>query len=256
MEKRTEEETEKSQEQPEDDEAQQERALAEALQEAKKAGLQTVVRRLDRERPLKDLALFNAATMGHVRCTQLLIEAGADVNWTGSASRLQERRRCTTLVETAGNGQLETQQLLLEAGALVDIIGHHGPYEVFVRGISATLPKWCEFAYSEMCTALESAVIGGHVACVQKLVEWGADVNRRNGLNLRLAAATGNVSMLSALQSAGADVKGYGSELLWQSLFLGRSESLQWFINQGVDVNISCHYESKTVTGRCGEKQL
>ena len=107
-----------------------------------------------------------------------LLNAGADANTTN-------RRGYPALVYSAGFGDAETVQALIEAGARVD--------ESNVMG-------------RETWTPLIYAARGGHKVTVRLLLEAGADVNaeRRGTTALKIARSRGHTHLEPLLREAGA----------------------------------------------------
>ena len=83
-----------------------------------------------------------------LKCAQLLLASGADVNHT---TRFAD---WTALMIAALDGDIDITQLLLDSGADVNTV--------------TTRNGW---------SALVSAVVGGHYECSELLIECGADVN-------------------------------------------------------------------------------
>ena len=96
-------------------------------------------------------ALCAAARGGHLRTVQLLLEAGADVNLL-----LQARYYGSALAAAAAGGHWQTIRLLLEAGAEVNLLLQAGNYG----------------------SALYAAAAGRHLETIRLLLEAGADVNQ------------------------------------------------------------------------------
>ncbi|KAJ7434237.1 hypothetical protein FB451DRAFT_1195524 [Mycena latifolia] len=157
-------------------------------------------------------ALYAASDAGHESVVQLLIEKGADVNAQGGHFR-------NALQAASANGHKSVVQLLIEKGADVNPPGgHYG-------------------------NALQTASWNGYESVVQLLIEKGADVNAQGGIYgnaLQAALEGGHESVAQLLIEKGADVNAQGGEYgnaLQAALWYGHKSVVQLLIEKGADVN-------------------
>ena len=136
--------------------------------------------------PYSWTALLSAIDKRDVQKVQLLIDAGADVNWP--ARRGIKR---TPLQMAAEVGSIQLAQFLIDKGGLVN----------------------AQPARKRGATALQLAAIGGYVGIAELLLDNGADVNappaEMDGRTaLEGAAEHGRIDMLGVLANAGVNLRG------------------------------------------------
>jgi ankyrin repeat protein len=125
--------------------------------------------------------LIRAAQQGHEQCVDILIEAGADVNYA------RGKDGSTALIMASQKGHHEVVRSLVRAGADVN------------------LAKTDEYADSPLIMAAHQ----GHVQCVDILIKAGAHVNYARGKDgctaLIMASHQGHIDVVRSLLAAGAD---------------------------------------------------
>lgn len=139
-----------------------------------------------------------ASRNNHLKIVQVLLNAGANVNWLGERGR---EARTTALCEAAALGHEEVVATLLAAGADIQ------PVTQLVGSNFGT-------------AALHIAAAQGHAGVVRQLIDAGSDVNAAgymapleftaNAPPLHLAAANGHEATVRVLINAGADVHATG----------------------------------------------
>ena len=153
-------------------------------------------------------ALWHAVFKGHSKCTQLLIEAGADVNG---------KKDCKPIMAAAFTGSFECMKILINAGADVNkvetscVIGLIKAYTYD--------PKDADLCWNieldpdaeslEESVSLINATRFGHEQCVDLLIKAGAEINRASiegKTVLMYAVIKHRVNCVDVLISAGADV--------------------------------------------------
>ena len=162
------------------------------------------------------MALWNASRNGHIKCVELLLEAGIGVNAT-------DARGMTFLMLAAQYGYNDCVQLLLEKGADVNV-------SEFISGISA----------------LYYAAEGCFDECVNLLIKAGADVNKKvRGIDTLLGLACVNWAGMERYTNifieAGADVNSRdtnGSTPLIKASLHGEARFVALLIRAGADVNV------------------
>ena len=133
--------------------------------------------------------LICAAKGGSFECVQSLLQRGADVH-------KRTRFGCTPAHYAAQHGNTEMLLALLDAGCYVNATDTNSEYHF------SPDKKPHEFFHA---TPLMYAAKGNHTACVQLLLQRGADVHEGDGGGkaIHYAALHGNKEMLLALLDAG-----------------------------------------------------
>ncbi|KAJ4719683.1 Ankyrin repeat family protein [Melia azedarach] len=152
--------------------------------------------------------LIHAARQGHTETAKYLFESGAN---PAIASNLG----ATALHHAAGTGNIELLKYLLSKGVEVDsesdagtpliwAAGHAQPEAVKVLLEHHANPN---AETEDNITPLLSAVAAGSLACLDLLVQAGANVNIIAGgaTPLHIAADIGNIQIINCLLKAGAD---------------------------------------------------
>jgi uncharacterized protein len=183
---------------------------------------------------MADGDLLESAKLGDVARVRELLSNGAAVNTS-------DRRGLTPLIWASANGNVELVRQLLESGASVDRRGNDGTTALMLasangftevvralllRGADVTAARGgatarqlaLERGHSEVVKLLEQAeILGarllqaaseGHDTAVRQLLTLGAPVNvtdARGATALMIAARNGDLGMLQALISRGAD---------------------------------------------------
>ena len=175
---------------------------------------------LDQAKNSKEKMLHRAVRNNHEKCMEVLLKAGADVNWANNASY-------TPLMRAAEAGYVNGVQMLLLAGADVNIE---------CRGN----------------TALHLASRHGLYEVVDLLIQAQSDVNkvRKNSITPLMEASGCNTTFdqgakcLEMLIKAGADVNktpSGSSTALVRASFRGFYKGVELLIQAGADVNKLCH---------------
>ena len=157
-------------------------------------------------------ALFCAIEKGHLEAVKLLIEKGADVNFSNVSTDL------SALDAAVATNNADTLSLLFDKGAEFSLpcdissypltrheqsIDHEMARTLVEHGANANIPpKGHE-------TPLTKAVSSGNYRVVEYLVEHGANVNvkpRTGGNLLHVAAEAGNPQTISLLHTRGLDI--------------------------------------------------
>ena len=191
-------------------------------------------------------ALCEAAWRGHRETVELLLDHGADVNYSGSPLRsaaveavklLLDRGAkfyCddgNAVVSAAGAGHLDVTKLLLDRGANVN-----------TRGLYRT-------------TALITAASKRNLGLVKLLLDHGADVNARNYLDqtaIKDAAYVGDLEVVKLLLNHGAKIDAWGDKpgytALSEAIRADQPETVELLLDHGADVNAQCDkFESALV---------
>jgi ankyrin repeat protein len=180
------------------------------------------------------MALRNAARNGQLERVKQLLAAGADVNAADWVQMSMQQLGETPLIAAADAGRSGVVQLLLEAGASIDLADYSGS------------------------TPLHSAARGGHLQVVQLLLDSGANVNgaplidgiTRPNLEghtpvlgpLCAAAACGHREVVQLLLAAGAGIDAFDcckQAPLLAATTSGEVEIARLLLASGANVNKS-----------------
>ena len=158
----------------------------------------------------------DAAMHGDTETVRALLTDGVDAN-TAQGDGM------TALHWTAVNGDVETAQMLLYAGANMRATTRLGAY-----------------------TSLLLASQHGQAAVVDALLDAGADVHATTtsgATSLMLAAASGSAEVVTTLIASGADVNalesGRGQTTLMFAAALGRAQALDVLLAHGADTTLA-----------------
>ena len=172
------------------------------------------------ERPLRMASHRDA-----VEIMRLLIDAGADVNWTNPNDG------ATALHAASIDGEADAAQILIQSGARLDsrtidgfaplhCAAQEGHLDTVQILLAAGAPVNAVSASGH--TALHSAAQGGHAAAVKALIEAGANVEAQTAAlytPLHLAVQAFDLDTVDTLLRAGADVNQRQSDG-WAALHL------------------------------------
>ncbi len=191
-----------------------------------------------------ETALHLAAERGHMETVATLLAAGADptvLDRNGRSAPLRAHRRGhTEVVALFGERGLLVFPNLLEAAADGDP-GEVGRHLAREADLAAT--------DDEGNTALHLAVAAGHAEAARLLIEAGADIDARNGLQatpLHLAAANGDMELLAMLRAQGADqavlraehaLDTRGNTALHRAAGDGHAEAVRLLVESGVAID-------------------
>ena len=163
--------------------------------------------------------LFKAVENGHLKCVEVLIRKGANVNKQYKNTNEGDKYYSTSLTLAAQNGYDKFVELLTKAGADVNM---------------KDTWNW---------TALMWASVRGYNKCIDLLIQAGADVNQGNGGNwtpLMKAAMSGRGKCIDILIEAGADVNKlecFDRTALMFAAIKGQYKCFDALVRAGVDVN-------------------
>ncbi|XP_043816335.1 putative ankyrin repeat protein RF_0381 isoform X2 [Manihot esculenta] len=155
-----------------------------------------------------DTPLLHAARQGHAVTAKFLIEHGADPSIPSDLG-------ATALHHSAGIGNIELTTYLLSKGVEVDSESDAGTPLIWAAGHAQpdALKVLLEHHANpnaeteDNITPVLSAVAAGSLACIESLVQAGADVNVVAGgaTPLHIAADNGSPEILNCLLKVGAD---------------------------------------------------
>ena len=189
---------------------------------------------------------------GRQNCVNLLLAAGADINFSDSLG-------LTPLMHAVINDKLDIQTILLYNGADVNCVDHY--YETaLVKAVIRS--KFSAVVQLLQCgaepnillwgnkTALHRAVEKQHIALTEALVIHGAEVT---GEHLIEAAHHGNHHLLRVLLTRPQEVKldeRYNGEVpLCVSIWRAHHNCSKLLIEMGADVNSLTNYGESTLLG-------
>ena len=219
---------------------------------------------------IKEKVLHHAVAIRHDKCTEELIKAGANVNWTNDSS-------FTTLMTAAKDGYVDGVHRLIQAGAdvnqrdkddytaliLAGFGGHYECMELLLKA-DADINARGTSANTNYETALHAAVSSNNIRCVELLINSGADVNMDTsydtpeanakfsfgGLSsvLSLACWHGYNDIVELLLKRGANVnETYRRRTgLLEASKRRHYNTMELLIKAGADVNAEC-----VILGKC-----
>ena len=181
-----------------------------------------------------------AAAEGHLEVVRLLLESGADKDYTS-------RGGITALHSAAANGRLEVVRLLLDSGSDKEKLayGLTALHSAAMNGHSEVVRLLLESGADKHTishggtTALHFAVENGHLEVVRLLLDSGADKEKlSNGRTaLHSAAMNGHSEVVRLLLESGADKEklAYGLTALHGAAMNGHSEVVRLLLESGAD---------------------
>ena len=160
------------------------------------------------------LPLQNAATNGHVKCLEALLNEGADVNCA------DEEKSVTALIAAAKNGKDECVELLINNGADVNVADNNGDTALMhasfdpegIKSVQLLLEAGADVNHGneDGDTALMYAVGSRENDTITLLIKAGADVNAVNEMSsaaiYNFAISRGDWKCAETLAQAGADL--------------------------------------------------
>lgn len=185
-----------------------------------------------------------AARKGYLTIAQLLIAAGADIEFYGG------EYESSPLFSALYFHHLDVALLLLENGARHDIVTESSQTPFIVaaeEGLMAVVQKLLQLGTNvniEGGRALQGAAKRGHLQIVQLLLKLGANLNlecERYGTALQAAASNGNCQIVQLLLQSGADANSgsgdhYGDPLQ-AAASNGDVQIVQLLLQSGANVN-------------------
>ncbi|KAM5507225.1 hypothetical protein McanMca71_001376 [Microsporum canis] len=227
-------------------------------------------------------ALQAAVRARNIEAVNILIDAGADVNARPSdvggktalqtaASMDNNTEMVKTLLKAGADindvpglfDRKETVQLLLKAGATVDLPAHlssHSPLlqaaksdniEIAKLLLSAEADPNVPASYNNPLTPLQEAAHKGNITLVELLLSYGADVNTPAFLSegrtcLQAAAEGGSLSVVKALYRAGADpnlppARIFGVTALEAAVEKKNFEIVKFLLENGSTLSVANH---------------
>uniref|UniRef100_A0A674ETX9 Ankyrin repeat and SOCS box containing 15b n=1 Tax=Salmo trutta TaxID=8032 RepID=A0A674ETX9_SALTR len=194
-----------------------------------------------------------AAEYAHAEVLDILIKNGGDVN-------AQAYNGDTVLYDAAGSGNLDCIYLLLQAGANPNIASvacrlpiHRAAYEGHILALRTFIPITTKRAIRlSGQSPVHSAADGGHVDCLELLIEKGFDVNAQLDAHisesygdmrrspLYFAVSNSDVTCTEMLLAAGAKTDMDPLRCFLVAVRAGRYELVRLLLSRGAEVN--CYF--------------
>ena len=220
---------------------------------------------------IKERALHHAVAIQHDKCIDVLLEAGAAVDW--AAAEWDDDWPDASLMRAAKDGYVDGVQKLIQAGADVNsrnrydltaliLAANDGHYECIELLLNAGGDATAQ-GTSKFGRALIAAVKSNNIRCVQLLVDAGADVNA-HGIErsrddprlcdsysvISLASQHGYTDIVELLLNRGANVNETNGMRtgLYEASANGHYDTMELLIKAGADVNAECYDNSATET--------
>ncbi|MEJ2702300.1 MAG: CocE/NonD family hydrolase [Sedimentisphaerales bacterium] len=195
------------------------------------------------EGPVKEIhALYQAVANGDIEQIRILISKGVDVN-------AQDEAKFTPLHYAAKSGMAEITQLLLEAGAGVDVeaadkektplhyaaeAGNKEVVKLLVEA-GADINHKGTYDWPPLCEAIEE----NNIAVVEYLIAHGVDINAAvNAGALWGAARFSDIEMIKLLIANGADINADPFGTVYAAVERRRRDIVEFLIKNGADINL------------------
>ena len=149
-----------------------------------------------KQNAIQNIVCFSAEQVNET----IMMETGVDVNFN--------KLEGTSLIEAAESGKEKHVEMLIAAGADVNVQHEYGPTALISAArwhhdkcVDILIAAGADVnLHEEHCTALMEAAYGGNIQCVEKLIAAGADVNAGGGwgfLRTSLHSSTESSNMWS-----------------------------------------------------------
>ncbi|KAJ3612312.1 hypothetical protein NHX12_020588 [Muraenolepis orangiensis] len=196
-----------------------------------------------------------AAEYGHTEALGILIQHGGDVN-------AQASNGDSVLYDAAGSGNLDCIELLLQHGANPNVASyacqlpiHRAAYEGHYLALRSLVPITTKRAVRlSGQSPVHSAVDGGHVVCLDLLIQRGFDVNAllatyisenygdRRRTPLYFAVSNGDLTCTEMLLKAGARTDLDYLPCILVAIRAERYELVRLLLSHGAEVN--CYFRA------------
>ena len=235
------------------------------------AGLQTEASAIHADATQPDeatlVALFlSAARRGDTAEVERLLALGVGINSTDDEG-------CSALIAASGGGQPVVVNQLLEAGAAgaVDLVNIHGETALLIAAQNGSVDvtelllkagaKVNMIDHDGQSAILNAARLG-HANIINQLVDSDAELNPDSGeMPLHVAAENGHVDVVHLLLEGGADVDkadSYGNTALMNAAVAGYAEVVEKLLSQGATADLegsggqtALMKAAKANTGKC-----
>ena len=218
-------------------------------------------------------ALMHAAQLGNIECLDLLLKAGADINYRNNEGKtalhfaaphpdcvrfLIEHGAEALIIDAGGvspchaaaaAGTPESLNLLIEkSNNLLQAIDYTGNTALHY----AALPAVCDTYWiakgllyhlqennvADLFGPREPKSSKGHAECIKLLLNAGCDVNalgmENSATPLELAVISGNIQSVAALLDAGANTEYCVNPILACAICSGNPECLKYLLNRNI----------------------
>lgn len=219
-----------------------------------------ISRDLDINKPYDEQSLLmSAATFGNVESARILLDEGAEIDWTNANGE-------SALFKAVAGKHTTMVNFLLERGANASIIGPNRTTLIHLclenpqnlRKVLLSFPE--PNLLNEFGSApIHSAAYDCRLEAIDILLEFGANINitdNHGKTPLLYAVSTGNCDLVQYLLEKGADVKMQDNRKVSALHYAKTAEMINLLVENSADVNLTDHKGNTALHYRVKEVSL